>query len=86
MMSPSILALALAYHAQGKYEEAAKAANKAITLASTAPDEPRRAFHEAAAEIGSIEFDRGNKIAGMKLFRGYVMRLSRSIDARLGAG
>lgn len=76
------LALAIAYHAQGKYEQAETHATRAIELGKGKLPGGYDQFHEAAAELASIRFDSGNKAAGVSLFREYVMQLRFSVQAR----
>src|SRR5205085_5709334 len=55
------LAIAFAYHAQGgdKLEEAEKYARRALDLGKKVRPDGVDQYHEAGAEIASIQFDRG---------------------------
>jgi tetratricopeptide (TPR) repeat protein len=75
-------AFALAYHAQGKFDLAEENAIKALSLGKGMLPGGRDQFHEAAAELASIRFDRGQIADAVAMFRQYVMRVTRSVDAR----
>jgi tetratricopeptide (TPR) repeat protein len=76
------LAMAIALHAQGKFDDAEKHAVKAVELAPATQPGGFDQFHEAAAELAMIRFDAGNRGAGVSLFREYVMKIPRSVAAR----
>jgi tetratricopeptide (TPR) repeat protein len=76
------LALAMAYHALGRYEPAMEQANKALAVGQVGQKSARDQFHEAAAELASIYFDKGDIETAVSLFRQYTMCLRQSIEAR----
>ena len=81
-LAESYFALAVALHARGKWDLADEAAQKALQLGERHNGDGGDHFHEAAAEIALIRFDRGQTQEAISMYRQYVMRLHRSIDAR----
>jgi tetratricopeptide (TPR) repeat protein len=81
--APAALAIAMAYHGQGKYDEAIEYARKAIALGRHPAQEVAMSeYHEAHAELASILFESGDQEAGLKEFRLYTTNVARSADVR----
>ncbi len=68
------MAMAIVLRAQRKYDEAEKACLTALRLDDQ--------YHEADAELAMIRLDMGKTDVGVATLRAYVMRISRSFDAR----
>jgi tetratricopeptide (TPR) repeat protein len=76
------LAMAMALHAQGKYTEAETFAEKAVELGKGKDPNGMDQYHEAAAELATIRYESGQKMAGINLFREYVKHVRSSVMAR----
>jgi tetratricopeptide (TPR) repeat protein len=84
------LAMAFAYHAQGKLDEAEKHARRALDLALQQHSDRRNQFHEAGAEMAAILFERGVRDGNRELivkaldeFRLYLSYIPQSVEGHL---
>jgi hypothetical protein len=75
------LALAFGWHAQKEFDRAADCARKAITLADRARVNGYDQYHEAAAELARIWFDRGWVEQAADKYGLYVAYMNKSVDA-----
>jgi tetratricopeptide (TPR) repeat protein len=78
----SYFALAVAYHAQGKWDLAEKNAGEALVEGEKTPIEQGSHFFEATAELAAILYDRGKIDEAVKMYRPFVMHINRSVNAR----
>ncbi|HVT79219.1 MAG TPA: hypothetical protein VHM90_01070, partial [Phycisphaerae bacterium] len=74
------LALAFAYHAQGKWDKAEELAYKALHTAVSKRSDGADGFHEAGAELAAIRFDRGEVEHAVETMLKYTSNIRHSVD------
>ncbi len=76
----SYLALAFAYHAQGKWDKAEEMCYKALNTAIPKRADKADGYHEAGAELAAIRFDRGDVEQAVITMRKYTLNIRNSVD------
>jgi tetratricopeptide (TPR) repeat protein len=74
-------ASALGYHAQRKFDLAEKSARKALDLGKRPIPGGTDQFHEAAAEMAAVQFERGEYASAIDIMRKYAFYMRNSVDA-----